>query len=105
MRTKRRKKKEWKRIVENYKKSHKTKAEYCKEHNINVGLFRNWCYKLGSKSTELKAEVEGVKNSKEPFIGFRISQVGIKINLPNGINVEVTGQDVIGLIKGLMNVA
>lgn len=96
---------EWQRLVEDCKRSQKSQVDYCRENNINISTFRNWSCKLGLSGSRLKVAIEGIRNTKEQFIGFKISQPGVKINLPNGINVEVIGQDVISLIKELINVA
>ena len=51
---------------------------------------------------------KGDDAEKKGFVGFKILQpsaAGIKVYLPNGINIDLAGQDALKLIKELMNLA
>jgi len=93
-------KEEWKKIIEDFESSKQKRRDFCKTINLNAKTFKNRYYQLrGDKGND---------SNKAGFIKFKILQPstsGIRVHLPNGINIEVAGQDALKLIKELMNVA
>lgn len=108
-------KEEWQQIVNNFTLGKQSQKAYCKERNINYRSFKYWYYKLKpvasltkEERTALKADVlpEVTKEiANKEFVGFRLVPSITKIKLPNGINIEVAGGDVVGLIQKLFHVA
>ncbi len=105
---------EWQKIVNDFNPEQQSKKDYCSENNLKYGSFRNWYYKLKPTNglikeagVESKSGVSKVKKElvNKEFIEFRFAPNTTKINLPNGINIEIVADDVIGLIKKLMYVA
>ena len=47
-------KEEWQKIVDEFVTSQKTKKAYCKENEIQYGVFRNWYYRLRTAGTTEK---------------------------------------------------
>ena len=110
---------EWQEIVNDFITKNQSKTNYCKEQNIKFGAFKNWYQKLKpanglakkirakSKSSVVSETAKEITNKE--FIGYRFGyrlvSDATKINLPNGINIEVATSNIIGLIKQLMNVA
>lgn len=107
-------KEEWQELVNDFSPEKQSKKDYCKERDIKYNAFRNWYFKLKSNTGLIKKEraesklgVSEVKKElpNKEFIGFRLVSNVTKINLPNGINVEVATGDVIELIRKLLHVA
>jgi hypothetical protein len=108
-------KEEWQEIVNDFITKKQRKKDYCRERNIKFGAFRNWYQKLKpatgltkkiraeSKSSVVSEGAEEITNKE--FIGYRLVSNATKINLPNGIKIEVATSDIIGLVKKLMHVA
>jgi len=90
---------EWKKLIEEFISSKQKMKDFCKAININAPTFKKRYYQLRGDN--------GAVNKKS-FVGFKILQPslsGLKVYLPNGINIEIAGQDALKLIKELMNVA
>jgi hypothetical protein len=91
---------EWKQLIKDFESSGQKRIDFCKEIGINPYTFKKRYYQLrGDKGGDV---------GKKGFVGFKIlhpSAAGIKVHLPNGVNIDVIGQDALKLIKELMNVA
>lgn len=91
---------EWRQLIKDFKSSGQKRIDFCKTVDMNPDTFKKRYYQLrGDKVGDV---------DKKGFVGFKILQPsvsGIKVHLPNGINIDVAGQDALKLIKELMNVA
>jgi len=107
--------KEWQQIVNDFIPEEQNQKAYCKARNIKHGAFKNWYYKLkivasSTKEEEIKARRDELPTitreaiNKE-FVGFKLVQSTTKINLPNGINIELATYDIVELIQKLLHVA
>jgi uncharacterized protein (UPF0261 family) len=100
MRTKSRTKDEWKKLIEDFRSSKQKMGDFCKAIEMNAKTFKKRYY-------ELRGDEGGVIG-KKGFVGFKILQPvtsGMKVHLPNGIVVDIAGQDALRLIKALKDVA
>lgn len=89
---------EWIQFIKDFESSGQKRSDFCKAVGINRATFKKRYYQLrGDK---------GDNGDKKGFVGFKILQpsaAGIKVYLPNGINIDIAGQDALRLIKELMN--
>lgn len=106
---------EWQQIVNDFIPSEQSQRAYCEVRNIGYGAFKNWYYKLKIVDSSTKEDGAKARDGELPiitreavnkeFIGFKLVPSTTKINLPNGINIELTSCDIVGLIQKLLHVA
>lgn len=94
---------EWMQIIKDFESSGQKMGDFCKTIDINAPTFKKRYYQLRRDKGDRRDDI-----GKKDFVGFKILRsraAEIKVNLPNGINIEIAGQDALRLIKELMNVA
>jgi hypothetical protein len=76
----------WKSKIKEFEKLDITKVAFCKQENINLSTFKNWCYRLYPKSNNNSSfvSITPIESSVTKLI-FEYPN-GIKIHVPEGIN-------------------
>ena len=64
-----------------------------------------WTKEDGAKARDGELPIITREVVNKEFIGFKLVPSTTKINLPNGINIELTSFDIVGLIQKLLHVA
>ena len=75
--------KKWEQHIEQWKRSKKSKASYCRENGINAHTFDYWQGKLKKQSSFIELN----SSSKEQLITIELRE-DIQIKLPVGISKE-----------------
>jgi hypothetical protein len=88
---------EWDKIIENWKDSALSKAQFCREKNISNSCFYNHLIRIDKKSTTNKLLVAKVVHNKQS-----INTLNCTISLKNGSQISLTNISA-AFVKDLMD--